>query len=180
MTSWWKKTLLTAMSVSGFVSGTYSLLTRRSVPRKNGTVHLSGLHEAVEIITDHYGIPHIYANNEDDLYFALGYVHAQDRLWQMELNRRIVAGRLSEIFGPIVLDLTASVAVWVCIAWQPSMQKNFQSMTNVFSKLMPTALICLSSAIHTRCLPNLPYCTSRPKLGNLFIQSCGGNYRDGV
>ena len=104
MTSWWKKTLLTAINVSGFVSGTYSLLTQRSVPRKNGTVHLSGLHETVEIITDHYGIPHIYANNEDDLYFAQGYVHAQDRLWQMELNRRIVAGRLSEIFGPIVLE----------------------------------------------------------------------------
>jgi penicillin amidase len=104
MTSWWKKTLLTATNLSGFVGGTYSLLTRRPVPAKHGTVRLCGLHEAVEIITDRYGIPHIYAKHEDDLYFAQGYVHAQDRLWQMELNRRIGAGRLSEIFGPVALD----------------------------------------------------------------------------
>jgi len=104
MTSWWKKTLLTATSLSGFVGGTYSLLTRRPVPAKHGTIRLHGLHEAVEIITDRYGIPHIYAKNEDDLYFAQGYAHAQDRLWQMELNRRIGAGRLSEIFGTVALD----------------------------------------------------------------------------
>src|SRR5437588_3556000 len=104
MASWWKKTLLTAVNLSGFVGGTYSLLTRRPVPQKSGTVRLNGLHDSVEIITDCYGIPHIYANNEDDLYFAQGYVHAQDRLWQMELNRRIGSGRLSEIFGPVALE----------------------------------------------------------------------------
>ena len=104
MASWWKKTLLTAANLSGFVGGTYSLLTRRPVPQKNGTVRLSGLHDSVEIITDCYGIPHIYANNEDDLYFAQGYMHAQDRLWQMELNRRIGSGRLSEIFGSVALE----------------------------------------------------------------------------
>src|SRR5260370_2965457 len=104
MASWWKKTLLTASNLSGFVGGTYSLLTRRTVPRKDGTVHLSGLHEPVEIITDRYGIPNIYEDTKDDLYLAQGYVHAQDRLWQMELNRRIGAGRLSEIFGPIALE----------------------------------------------------------------------------
>src|SRR5260370_12757433 len=104
MASWWKKTLLTVTTLPRFVGDDYSLLPRRTVPRKDGTVHLSGLHEPVEIITDRYGIPHIYASNEDDLYFAQGYVHAQDRLWQMELNRRIGAGRLSEIFGPITLE----------------------------------------------------------------------------
>ncbi|HEY4032567.1 MAG TPA: penicillin acylase family protein [Ktedonobacteraceae bacterium] len=104
MASWWKKTFLTAASLSGFVGGTYSLLTRRPVPQKSGTLHLDGVHEPIEIITDRYGVPHIYANNEDDLYFAQGYMHAQERLWQMELNRRIGSGQLSEIFGPIALE----------------------------------------------------------------------------
>ena len=46
----------------------------------------------------------MYAQNEDDLFFAQGYAHAQERLWQMELNRRIGSGRLSEIFGPLALE----------------------------------------------------------------------------
>lgn len=104
MTSWWKKTFLTAASLSGFMGGTYSLLARRPVPQKNGTQYLDGVHDSIEIITDRYGVPHIYASNEDDLYFAQGYVHAQERLWQMELNRRIASGRLSEIFGSIALE----------------------------------------------------------------------------
>jgi penicillin amidase len=53
----------------------------------------------VEVVRDRWGIPHIYAQNEHDLFFAQGFVHAQDRLWQMEMNRRASSGRLSEIFG---------------------------------------------------------------------------------
>ncbi len=58
--------------------------------------HLSG---NVEVYFDPYGIPHMYAENEEDAFRALGYVHAQDRLWQMELLRRVAPGRLSEVFG---------------------------------------------------------------------------------
>src|SRR5689334_725328 len=105
MTSWWKKTFLTAASLSGFVGGTYSLLRRRPVPQKNGTQRLNGVHDSIEIITDRYGVPHIYAENEDDLYFSQGYIHAQERLWQMELNRRISSGRLCEIFGSLTLEV---------------------------------------------------------------------------
>src|ERR1700730_2453437 len=105
MTSWWQKTRQTASNLSGLAGGTYSLLTHRSLAQKSGRIHLQGLHEPVEVITDRYGVPHIYAQNEDDLYFVQGYVHAQERLWQMELNRRIAAGRLSEIFGPMTLEL---------------------------------------------------------------------------
>ncbi|GAC1362644.1 MAG: penicillin acylase family protein [Ktedonobacteraceae bacterium] len=105
MASWWQKTRQTASNLSGLAGGTYSLLTRRSLIQKSGTIHVQGLHEPVEVISDRYGVPHIYATNEDDLYFAQGYVHAQERLWQMEFNRRIAAGRLSEIFGPLALEL---------------------------------------------------------------------------
>ena len=55
--------------------------------------------QPVEVVRDHEGVPHIFAKTTDDLYMALGFVHAQDRLWQMELQRRTGQGRLSEIFG---------------------------------------------------------------------------------
>ncbi len=104
MASWWEKTLLTAASMTGFAAGSYNLLTRKPVIQRSGKFHLQGLHEPIKIITDGYGIPHIYAHNEDDLYFAQGYIHAQERLWQMEMNRRLGAGRLAEIFGTVALE----------------------------------------------------------------------------
>jgi penicillin amidase len=104
MASWWKKTQVTAASVTGLAAGTYNLLTRKPLPQSSGTLHLQGLHEPIKIITDRYGIPHIYAYNEDDLYFAQGYIHAQERLWQMEMNRRLGSGRLAEIFGSVALE----------------------------------------------------------------------------
>ncbi len=104
MVSWWQKTVATAAGVAGLAGGAYFFLMRRPVPGYKGQVRLTGLHEAVEIITDRYGVPHIYAQNEDDMYYAQGYVHAQERLWQMELNRRISSGRLCEIFGEAALE----------------------------------------------------------------------------
>src|SRR6266699_1451072 len=104
MASWWQKTLVGAVGLVGLAGGAFYVLMRRPLPKTKGEVHLRGLHEAVEIITDRYGIPHIYAQNEDDLYFAQGYMHAQDRLWQLEINRRLGSGRLSEIFGEVALE----------------------------------------------------------------------------
>jgi penicillin amidase len=79
-------------------------LATRSVSRIDGELEISGLREPVEVIRDEWGIPHIYARNDDDLFFAQGYVMAQDRLWQMEMWRRWRSGRLAEIFGPEALD----------------------------------------------------------------------------
>ena len=107
MASWWQKTLATAAglaSLAGLAGGAYYLLLRRPLPKFKGTLNFPELHEPVEIITDRYGVPHIYAENEDDLFFAQGYAHAQERLWQMELNRRVGSGRLAEIFGPVALE----------------------------------------------------------------------------
>ncbi len=107
MASWWQKIALTAAGVAGVVGaayGTYYAFTRRPLPKTKGKLHLQGLHEPVEVLTDSYGVPHIYAHNEDDLYFAQGYIHAQERLWQMEVNRRVGSGRLSELFGPIAVE----------------------------------------------------------------------------
>jgi penicillin amidase len=68
-------------------------------PTYEGEIALKNISETTEVYFDEYGIPHIYAQNEKDAMTALGYVHAQDRLWQMELLRRIAPGRLAELFG---------------------------------------------------------------------------------
>jgi penicillin amidase len=104
MASWWQKTFVTVAGLAGLAGGAYYMLTRRPLPQKNGKLIVQGLHEPVEVITDRYGVPHIYAQNEDDLYFTQGFVHAQERLWQMELNRRIGSGRLAEIFGEVAIE----------------------------------------------------------------------------
>lgn len=82
----------------------YKLITR-SHPKLEGTLKTHFLIDTVYIYRDENGIPHIFAKNEHDLYFALGYVTAQDRLWQMDLSRRIASGRLSEIFGIETLEI---------------------------------------------------------------------------
>ncbi|MGV6844633.1 MAG: penicillin acylase family protein, partial [Lutibacter sp.] len=68
-------------------------------PNYAGKLKINHLNKSVSVYFDDYGIPHIYAQNELDAYTALGYVHAQDRLFQMELIRRIAPGKLSEILG---------------------------------------------------------------------------------
>lgn len=81
-----------------------SLFVRRTFPTINGTVQVPGLHSTVEVYRDKWGIPHIYAHSVEDLFFAQGYVTAQDRLWQMEMNRRISSGTLSEVLGDATLE----------------------------------------------------------------------------
>ena len=61
---------------------------------------LSGLKQPVEILRDHWGVPHIYAQNSDDLFFAQGYITAVDRLFQLDLWRRAGTGKLAEVLGP--------------------------------------------------------------------------------
>ncbi len=71
----------------------------KSLPQIDGQLQVAGLKSQVQVVRDPLGVPHIYADNVDDLFFAEGYVQAQDRLWQMEYNRRIGHGTLSEMFG---------------------------------------------------------------------------------
>ncbi|MFJ2111338.1 penicillin acylase family protein [Streptomyces sp. NPDC087850] len=72
---------------------------RASFPRTTGTVELQGLSGPVDVRRDSYGIPQIYANSDQDLFRAQGYVQAQDRFWEMDVRRHLTAGRLSEMFG---------------------------------------------------------------------------------
>lgn len=74
-------------------------LLTRALPPRNGRISADGLHQPVEVIRDRWGVPHIYAADAHDLFFAQGYVHAQDRLFQMDTHRRVGSGRISEIVG---------------------------------------------------------------------------------
>jgi penicillin amidase len=74
-----------------------------TAPDYSGQVKLRGLQKKVDVVYDAYGVPHIYAQNARDAYFSLGYAHAQDRLFQMVMIRRVVEGRLSELLGPSLL-----------------------------------------------------------------------------
>lgn len=80
-------------------------LVSRSLPDYAGELTVAGLSAPVEIVRDANAVPHIRAGNELDAFFALGLVHAQDRLWQMELSRRAAQGRLSEFFGERTVDV---------------------------------------------------------------------------
>jgi len=74
-------------------------------PQNSGSITLRGLNSRVDITRDHLGIPSFFARDMHDLLFAQGFVHAQDRLWQMDFQRRVVSGRLSEIFGKRTLEV---------------------------------------------------------------------------
>ena len=83
------------------------ILVRSSFPATEGAATIPELNQEVEIFRDTYGIPHIYAENEHDLFLAMGYVHAQDRFWQMDFWRHIGAGRLAEMFGESQIETDA-------------------------------------------------------------------------
>ncbi len=79
-------------------------VAHKGLPDYSTNVELAGVTDEVLVCRDAYGIPHIYAQNESDLYRAVGYCMAQDRLWQMDLLRRACTGRLSEIFGEELVE----------------------------------------------------------------------------
>ena len=74
-------------------------LARRPLPRVKGTIEIDALHGPVRVRRDRWGVPHIEAEVREDLYFAQGYVHGQERLWQMDFYRRVVKGRVAEMAG---------------------------------------------------------------------------------
>jgi penicillin amidase len=93
---------LAVLAVVVVAAGYFYLL--QSLPREEGEIRLGGLQRPVEVLRDSFGIPHISAASLDDAIYALGFVHAQDRLWQMELSRRTAAGRLAEALGEGALE----------------------------------------------------------------------------
>ena len=100
-----KRILIVIVVLLLLLIGSIYFYTQSIKPTYEGNLQLTGLQAEVEVFYDDYGIPHIYAENQDDLYLAFGYLHAQERLWQMDLLRRIAPGRLSELFGTEMLEI---------------------------------------------------------------------------
>lgn len=95
------------------------------LPQRSGSMDIHGLSAAVTVRYDERGVPHIRADNEADLYRALGYVHAQDRLFQMEIVRRLANGELAEILGP---DLVETDSLFRTLGLRDHAQRYAQAM----------------------------------------------------
>ncbi|MEW6716944.1 MAG: penicillin acylase family protein [Chloroflexota bacterium] len=98
---------------------------KRSFPQINGDIQVPGLDGPVDIYRDSFGIPHIYAATQHDLFFAQGYVHAQDRFWQMDFWRHQGAGRLSELLGEATLDIDVFLRT---LGWERVAKEELKNM----------------------------------------------------
>src|SRR5574338_1174303 len=101
----------------------------RSLPVTSGELKLAGLEGAVDVYRDHMGIPHIYASSEHDLFFAQGYVHAQDRFWQMDTWRHIGSGTLSEMFGKGQVETDSFLRT---LGWRQVAEQEYEQMSPEF------------------------------------------------
>jgi penicillin G amidase len=106
-----RRLLVVVAALLLLVIGGLYLYLRSSLPQTSGRIVVSGSKAAIRIERDADGVPTIVAQNDDDAAFGLGFVHAQDRLFQMELMRRYAAGRLAEIFGPTALPIDKQMRV---------------------------------------------------------------------
>ena len=97
--------------VGGGLAYTLYSWTNGPLPQHDGELRVDGLNESVEIFRDEWGVPHIYASNPYDLFFAQGHTHAQDRWWQMEFSRHIGAGRIQELTGANPSVMGSDVAI---------------------------------------------------------------------
>jgi penicillin amidase len=96
--------LLAGAAGTGFaaasVAAAWHWLARRPLPKQEGTIEVDGLEGRVRVRRDRWGVPHIETDSSADIWFAQGFCHGQDRLWQMDFYRRVVSGRVSEMAGP--------------------------------------------------------------------------------
>ena len=122
-----------------------ALLTFKSIPNYNKVVTSSFVENDVKIIRNDYAIPNIIGQSNEDTFYALGYVHAQDRLWQMILLRKTAKGKLSEIFGEDYLETDKFVRTL-------DIYNNSQKSFNSLSKNTKSILVSYSNGINKRLL----------------------------
>ncbi len=118
--------LLTAVGLFYFKSYLPNTVAPQSFPQISGTLLVVGLNGTVDIYRDNMGIPHIYAVTAHDLFFAEGYVHAQDRFWQMDAWRHIGSGTLSEMFGKGQVSTDAFLRT---LGWAETAQQEYQQLS---------------------------------------------------
>ena len=127
-------------------------LVKKSLPQINGTRVVKGIKFPVKVYRDSYSVPHIFAQNEADLFFAMGYVVSQDRLWQMDLNRRAATGTLSQIFGNRTLEIDKLIRT----IGIPKVANELAQTISQESKLMLTAYAAGVNAFLTQHQDRLP------------------------
>ncbi|HEY3251119.1 MAG TPA: penicillin acylase family protein, partial [Ignavibacteria bacterium] len=116
----------------------FNNLSKRSFYPSNGKVEVSRIKSPVKIYFDDFGVPQIMSLNEEDAYFTLGYLHARDRLWQMDLTRRVAEGRLSEIFGASTINfdkLFRTIGInRFCYSWYNKLSPKTKQILDSYTK----------------------------------------------
>ena len=138
-----------------FLLFTFSYFWLKSTaPVYSGEKKIQGIIESVEITYDDFGVPHIYANNAHDAYFALGFAQAQERLFQMEMIRRATSGKLSEILGESLLAIDKiMLTLSIRQAAEKSADKAFVNIDSEFKKQSLAYLDGINSFIDQGNLP---------------------------
>ena len=113
-------TAVVLVLILGVLTSAAIATVRKSFPETSGRLMVPGLNGQVEVLRDSYGVPHIYADNPEDLFEAQGYVHAQDRFFEMDFRRHLAAGQLSELFGQsqVETDVYVRTLGWRRVAEQ--------------------------------------------------------------
>jgi penicillin G amidase len=119
-----KGLLIALLVVVITAAGLFAWVTVRGFPQRSGSATLPGLGAPVEVLRDAHGIAQIYANTPADLFAAQGYVHAQERMWQMEVWRHISSGRLAELFGSSQLATDEFVRT---LGWRQAAQRDYEA-----------------------------------------------------
>ncbi|GHF74992.1 hypothetical protein GCM10010218_65050 [Streptomyces mashuensis] len=119
--------------VAGVAFGAYWSIgtVRASFPETDGTLRLKGLSGEVKVVRDGHGIPQVYADNAEDLFRAQGFVHAQDRFWEMDVRRHLTAGRLSEMFGSGQVETDAFLRT---MGWRRVAQQEYDTKLSPATK----------------------------------------------
>ena len=125
-------------------------LLRRSLPPQYEQIAVPALDRSVEILRDQWGVPHIYAGSKRDLFFAQGFVHAQDRLFQMEINRRVGSGRMSEIIGPAGLPIDRVARFF---GWRKAVQAQVDGADSIVQDTLSAYSAGVNAYIKSQPLP---------------------------
>lgn len=134
-------------------SSTLEQQARSALSTTNGNLKLTGLHHPVEVFRDTWGVPHIYARDAHDLFFAQGFVTAQDRLFQMELWKRVGQGRLAEVLGPKYAERDINARL---LAYRGSMKEEYASYAPDAQQILAAFVEGINAEIAERIAPGGP------------------------
>src|SRR5262245_64352811 len=124
---------------------------RRSFPQVDGEENVVGLRDQVEVMRDSHGIPQIYADNPTDLFFAQGYVQAQDRFFEMDFRRHLTAGRLSELVGEDGLETDRVVRT---LGWRRTAEQELPTLQPSTRRYLPAYADGVNASLHEQGSPS--------------------------